>query len=271
VQDAPRYGAERRGAPIFAYVRAARQPINERGVIRAPDLVVVADDSLVAMPAAAVMQGVSAGTVLLVVSDVPAATWRERLNFAGTLLTLPAPTPGHGDMPLLGASCTGAAACLLGVIERPALESALAAEVAAFGAAALERNRAAASAAWQAMAAHAGCVREGAGLAAVEARPPEWIDLPLDSADVAAAAIHAAGNSVQVRTGLWRTLRPVPDAARCKHCWWVCSAFCPDSAIRVTADGTPDIDYEHCKGCMICVAQCPSHAIQAVPEREAAP
>ena len=26
VQDAPRYGAERRGAPIFAYVRAARAP-----------------------------------------------------------------------------------------------------------------------------------------------------------------------------------------------------------------------------------------------------
>ena len=28
VQDAPRYGAERRGAPIFAYVRAARTRIN---------------------------------------------------------------------------------------------------------------------------------------------------------------------------------------------------------------------------------------------------
>jgi pyruvate ferredoxin oxidoreductase gamma subunit len=27
VQDAPRYGAERRGAPIFAYVRADREPI----------------------------------------------------------------------------------------------------------------------------------------------------------------------------------------------------------------------------------------------------
>ncbi|MFI5331515.1 MAG: 2-oxoacid:acceptor oxidoreductase family protein, partial [Desulfobaccales bacterium] len=34
VQDAPRYGAERRGAPIFAYVRAARGLINERGIIR---------------------------------------------------------------------------------------------------------------------------------------------------------------------------------------------------------------------------------------------
>lgn len=34
VQNAPRYGAERRGAPIFAYVRAARAPILERGVMR---------------------------------------------------------------------------------------------------------------------------------------------------------------------------------------------------------------------------------------------
>ena len=38
VQDAPRYGAERRGAPIFAYVRAARYPIHERGIITRPDL-----------------------------------------------------------------------------------------------------------------------------------------------------------------------------------------------------------------------------------------
>ena len=44
VQDAPRYGAERRGAPIFAYVRAARETINERGIITRPDLVIVADD-----------------------------------------------------------------------------------------------------------------------------------------------------------------------------------------------------------------------------------
>ena len=28
VQDAPRYGVERRGAPIFAYVRASRKVIN---------------------------------------------------------------------------------------------------------------------------------------------------------------------------------------------------------------------------------------------------
>jgi 2-oxoacid:acceptor oxidoreductase gamma subunit (pyruvate/2-ketoisovalerate family) len=47
VQDAPLYGAERRGAPVFAYVRAGRETINERGIIKVPDLVVVADDTLV--------------------------------------------------------------------------------------------------------------------------------------------------------------------------------------------------------------------------------
>jgi len=34
VQDAPRYGAERRGAPIFAYVCAARAPIRGLGLMR---------------------------------------------------------------------------------------------------------------------------------------------------------------------------------------------------------------------------------------------
>ena len=57
VQDAPKYGAERRGAPIFSNVRADHGPINERGVISQPDLVVVADDTLLAVPAAGTLQG----------------------------------------------------------------------------------------------------------------------------------------------------------------------------------------------------------------------
>jgi len=75
---------------------------------------------------------------------------------------------------------------------------------------------------------------------------------------------------VQVRTGLWRTMRPVIDYERCRRCNWVCSSCCPDNAISVAEDGRPVIDLDHCKGCMICVAQCPPHAIEAVPEVEAA-
>jgi pyruvate ferredoxin oxidoreductase gamma subunit len=65
-------------------------------------------------------------------------------------------------------------------------------------------------------------------------------------------------------------VRPVIDEARCKRCWWVCSTFCPDGAIAVDDAGQPRIDYAHCKGCLVCVAQCPAHAIAAVPEHEAA-
>jgi pyruvate ferredoxin oxidoreductase gamma subunit len=38
----------------------------------------------------------------------------------------------------------------------------------------------------------------------------------------------------------------------------------------VNAGGAPEIDYDHCKGCLTCVGVCPSHAIVTVPENEAA-
>ena len=65
-------------------------------------------------------------------------------------------------------------------------------------------------------------------------------------------------------------MRPVIDYQRCKRCAWICSTFCPEGNISLNQEGYPQIDYEHCKGCLICLAQCPSHAIRAVPEREAA-
>lgn len=268
VQDAPRYGAERRGAPIFAYVRAAKSAIHERGVIRAPDLVVVADDSLVPVPAAGVLQGVTARSVMLVISREPAATWKARLNFSGLLLTLPAGASEQAEQRFVGVACAGAAARLLGVIRRDTLETAVREELSALGEAMLRHNLEQALAAFDRMEAHAGSVSEGVAFSLAEARPPDWIDLPLDASDAAAAAIHAGTTSVEVRTGLWRVLRPVIDYDRCNRCWWVCSEFCPDSAITVAADGRPEIDYDHCKGCMICVAQCPPHAITAVPEQD---
>jgi len=268
VQDAPRYGAERRGAPIFAYVRAGRQAINERGIIREPDLVVVADDSLIPVPAAGVLQGISDRTAMLINSSVDAETWRQRLNHRGPLIAFPAAAADRSELRFTGASLAGAAARLTGAIPRAALEAALREELAEHGEEALAHNLDIALSAYDRMDPHAGIVAEGSSIAATNYRPAEWLDLPLDSAEDAAAAIHAAGNSVQVRTGLWRTQRPVVDYERCHRCWWVCSEFCPDSAIRVRADQTPEIDYDHCKGCLICVAQCPSHAIRAIPERE---
>ncbi len=60
------------------------------------------------------------------------------------------------------------------------------------------------------------------------------------------------------------------DDARCRRCAWICSTLCPDSTISSNAEGYPEIDYAHCKGCLICLANCPHHAIRAVLEHEVA-
>lgn len=270
VQDAPRYGAERRGAPIFAYVRAARRPIGERGIIRRPDLVAVADDTLVTIPGAGVMAGLASHTVLLLSSSTPAAVWRERLKPPGLLLTLPL---GEGWEPaaerFLGATLAGAAARLVGVIPREALSAAIAEELAPLGPALVAENQARALAAFDLLAEHSGCVREGPEPSGVDYERPRWVDLAPEEADLAAPAIHAPATSEAVPTGLWRVVRPVVDLSRCRRCAWICSTLCPDGTISVDAEGFPVIDYQHCKGCLVCASSCPAHAIQAVPERQA--
>ncbi len=268
VQDAPVYGAERRGAPMFACVRAGREPIRERGLITRPDLVVIADDTLVGIPAAKVLLGIGKHTVVLIQSALEEANWRTRLGISNPILVLPGRALNQeAGEPLAGATCAGAAARLVGTIPRETLAQALREEVSSLGAEILERNLEHALAAFDAVTANAGIVVQTAGTAASDYIPPEWINLPFDPAQLSAPDIYAAATSVEVRTGLWRTMRPVIDYARCNHCAWICSTFCPDSAIALRADGAPEIDFDHCKGCLICVAVCPPHAISALPER----
>jgi len=268
VQDAPRYGAERRGAPIFAYVRAAKDPINERGVIVKPDLVVVVDDSLVAVPAAGVTVGLDDDAILLIDSAAPPETWNARLNVGSRVIILPADLAGPAGAQA-AAACAGAAARLMGVIGRANLEAAVRQELADMPPLAVEATIKAAVAAFDRMAVEESIVTEGTLASARDYVAPDWIEMPVDDVSLSGPAVHGGATSVQVRTGLWRTMRPVIDYERCRRCNWVCGSFCPDNAISVAEDGRPIIDLDHCKGCMICVAQCPPHAIEAVPEVEA--
>lgn len=272
VQDAPRYGAERRGAPIFAYVRASRTLINERGIIRRPDLVIIADETLVVIHAAGVLEGVDAHTVLLISSEAPPETWRERLNFPGLVLTLP-PAVSLADpheLRFIGAVCAGAAARLVGVIPRDSLAQAIRDELAHLGEAVVARDLEVALGAYDHLAEHTGCAQEVPETSADTYEKPRWIEMPYDDAGLSAPDIFAPASSAKVPTGLWRTMRPVIDYTHCKRCVWICSTLCPDSTITVNAEGYPQIDYEHCKGCLICMTSCPSHAIRALPEEEEA-
>lgn len=271
VQDAPRYGAERRGAPIFAFVRADRAPINERGIIDKPDLIIVADDTLVPVPAAGVVAGADEHTVLLINSHTDVNEWQQRLNYPGPIVVFPAPeeVADRAEMPFIGALCAGAAAALCNVINRDSLQQAIEQELGHLGSDIVERNSQRALHAFDVMQREEANVVEGISADAAAWRAPEWIELPFDDARTAAPVIHAADNTDALKTGSWRTMRPVIDYERCNKCWWICSTFCPDGAIAVE-EGSPVIDYDHCKGCLVCVAQCPPHAIEAVTEHQAA-
>jgi pyruvate ferredoxin oxidoreductase gamma subunit len=64
IQAFPEYGAERRGAPMRAYVRISDAPIRLRSGVRSPDVVVVLDDTLLATENVA--EGMEPGGILIV-------------------------------------------------------------------------------------------------------------------------------------------------------------------------------------------------------------
>lgn len=267
VQDAPRYGAERRGAPLFAYVRADRVAIDERGVIERPDLVVAADETLLAIPSAGVLQGVGPAAVVLIRSGRRAAELKVRFPLPEKTVTLAGESAESGRQPpyVISAACAGAAAGLVGVIPEKSLKQAIRSELAGHGRNLVRGNIDVATAAYARMAPHAGLVAAGAGESGRISERPQWIDLPFEAARISAPAIHAALTSEMVPTGLWRTARPVIDTRRCRRCG-LCYRLCPEGVIRLTAQGIPEIDYDHCKGCLICAAQCPARAIAVVAE-----
>jgi 2-oxoacid:acceptor oxidoreductase delta subunit (pyruvate/2-ketoisovalerate family) len=61
------------------------------------------------------------------------------------------------------------------------------------------------------------------------------------------------------------------EARRCLSCGNCfscdnCFGVCPDNAVIKHPDGTYEFDYDFCKGCGICVKECPCGAIEMIPE-----
>ncbi len=67
VQAYPEFGVERRGAPVFAFIRIDNKPIYDKSRIYAPDHVVVVDPTLV--EAIDVTEGLKDGGLIIINSD----------------------------------------------------------------------------------------------------------------------------------------------------------------------------------------------------------
>lgn len=83
----------------------------------------------------------------------------------------------------------------------------------------------------------------------------------LTSGEFAGPTIRHRGSAALRETGNWRTERPVIDLAKCKRCCFLCYLYCPEAAMQLDSENFPRVDYDHCKGCMICYEECPTDAI----------
>lgn len=265
-QDSPIYGAERRGAPVAAFTRIAKAPIYERGLIVRPDLVVIADASLIGDPAARVLDGIEERTAVFVNSPLTAEQLDTEGSLSGRLTAL-----DLTDVALQQLGNRGAISALLGAVagrlvglRRESIREAIARELADLGLAAsvIEHNQAVALQCYDAVRTVSVAATAPQRAVSAQLQVPTY-----ESPTRGTARISAAANSVLRETGGWRTFRPVLLPDKCNGCW-LCFAYCPDGVISMTKDDRPVIDYDHCKGCQICVHECPTEALVAEREKE---
>jgi pyruvate ferredoxin oxidoreductase delta subunit len=74
------------------------------------------------------------------------------------------------------------------------------------------------------------------------------------------AVILSPGSTKKYKTGEWRTFKPEIDQTKCIKCA-KCWLNCPDAAIFKDKDGKFQVNYDYCKGCLICAKECPVKCI----------
>ena len=258
-QDSPVYGAERRGAPMIAFTRFDSNPILERGMVAAPDLVAIADATLLEDPLVRPLQGLSLTGSVLINSTVPcSSTTTIAVDFTGLALS------HTGSTFALSVALASGVAKLAG-LEIRCVEEAVSAELQALklDARRIEKNVDLARACFAAVYALAGTPGTNPEQQTIPAA--HLITPAYEGGWAGTASVASSPNTPARKTGDWRVRRPVIDLGRCTHCW-ICFATCPDGAITLGAADAPQIDYGVCKGCLICAEECPIDAIETFRE-----
>ncbi|MFN0052684.1 MAG: 2-oxoacid:acceptor oxidoreductase family protein [Planctomycetales bacterium] len=262
VQDSPVYGAERRGAAVAAFTRIDRKPILERGVIETPDLILIADETLLDDRGAAVLAGQeSAAAVFLNAPSTEGLSQKYGIRPAMQVCDITSRTLVIlGKASALSAGLAAAAVRLSGLVTVEQLAEAVGEELAQLhaGVDVIEKNVRIAQEVFAALSPVQFPIRGSRPAAAMHT-------VGYDAPEIGTASILASGNAAQRMTGAWRVERPEIDYDVCTRCG-LCVLGCPDGAMALNAEGYPVIDYDHCKGCMICAQLCPLQGIGRTKE-----
>lgn len=265
-QDFPIYGAERRGAPVVAFTRISEEPspIPERGYIFNPNLVILADESLLNDPLVNPIAGLQYNGVLFVSTRKPAEgieTGRDGVKVVvEDLVDLSLKYLGGA---VISTGLGSVAARLTGLIRWVSLEEGVKEELLEIGVKGemLEKNILLAKACFERV--HPSPL------------PTPKLDEPRKIARVGwmpppktIPEIRNIGNTRARKTGNWRVFKPILDLEKCSRCG-LCVVYCPEGVIAMRGDWL-EIDYDNCKGCLICFNECPVKAFNYIREVEAA-
>ena len=249
VQSFPEFKAERRGAPISAFLRwDETSPIHRRYKVRECDVLV---DVSASPPSAQALAKLRPGGLVLLNRDT-------RFPYACPFDVARVPAARiaqhHGILssegrPMGNVAVLGACVSLLVPGGLEFLEQAVALRMGAKAGA----NVAAAREGYER------CTKQHAVAGDTPFEPLKQVARSSSTPVYAVSTTDSLGN----HTGTWSLDRPL-IAAECTACG-VCALFCPEGAMT-KSDDSMVIDYLYCKGCGICEVVCPVRNAIAMEE-----
>jgi pyruvate ferredoxin oxidoreductase gamma subunit len=243
VQSFPEFKAERRGAPISAFLRWDETPIHRRYKVRECDVLVVISAS---PPSPEIMGCVRPGGLILMNRELrfPYTGPFDIARVPGSLIARRNNVLSSEGRPMSNVAVLGACVRLLVPDGLEFLEQAIASRMSAMA----DANIIAAREGYE----RCTLQRTVASDTAIEAAPlPTRASVRRQSR---ALFPVSRTDSLLNHTGSWSEDRPVLTA-ECTSCA-LCALFCPEGVITRT-NGSMAIDYLYCKGCGICEVVCP--------------
>lgn len=265
-QGFPNFGAERRGAPVMAFLRVSESQIFLRERIDKPDVVVILDASLVGLPD--VTDGLAPGRMVIINANGQHSDGFEEIKKRYRVLTVDASSIALETigLPITNTAIIGAVVKGTGLIDLDSLVEPFAKRFGTLAAKNLEAMRQAYSAAT--------FINDSESTFA----PAPRLDLdyqeylrgealhPWPEVEIG-CDVQRPGSTAEFLTGNWRTgMYPLLDRDKCIDCG-ICWIMCPEIAFVKEQDGSCSWRGDYCKGCGICVTTCPKKALSMEVEK----